>query len=162
MVKILLWLCLFMVVIGLWKVVFKIYIHRHFQHKKIQQGKKLNRHAVTSAKKMTASEMQARVVEIEEYEQQLFDDICQIFFERQLAERNLIQAVMLQEEVFRKMPAKTQTQVRKLDLSEWSIYWGFYDQSLEYYVGRYGIFYTHVDRFGQEHKVEIKSGHHRA
>lgn len=62
----------------------------------------------------------------------------------------------IQEDVLRKMPAKTQTQIRQLDLSEWSIYWTFYDQSLEYYVGRYGVFYTHVDRFGQEHKFEIK------
>lgn len=158
MVKILLWLCLFIVVIGLWKVFFKIYTYQHFQQKQNQQGKRLNRHAVTSVKKITEPEISARVIEIEEYEQQLFDDICQIFFERQLVERNLIQAVMLQEEVFRRMPAKTHTQVRKMDLGEWSIYWGFYDQSLEYYVGRYGIFYTHVDRFGYEHKVEFKNG----
>jgi AcrR family transcriptional regulator len=43
-------------------------------------------------------------------------------------------------------------QIRKMDLNEWSIFWSFYDQSLEYYVSRYGMFYTHIDRSGREHK----------
>ena len=58
----------------------------------------------------------------------------------------------IQQEVLNKMPAKAHTQIRYLDLGEWSIYWSFYEQSLEYYVGKYGIFISHVDRFGQEHK----------
>lgn len=48
------------------------------------------------------------------------------------------------------------TQIRQMDLGEWSIFWNFYDQSLEYYVGRYGVFYAHVDRFGEEHRHEIR------
>lgn len=157
MIKILLWLCLFIVFIGLWKVIFKFQINQHFQQFKIKQLADLDKTASISTKPLSAQE--ARIDEVEEYEQQLFDDVCQIFFERELAERNLSQAIVVQEGVLRKMPAKTQTQIRKLDLGEWSIYWTFYDQSLEYYVGRYGVFYTHVDRFGDEHKFEMKDEH---
>ena len=63
----------------------------------------------------------------------------------------------VQAEVFRKMPVSSKTQIRKMDLGEWSIYWTFYDQSLEYYVGKYGVFYAHVDRFGEEHKHDIRT-----
>ncbi|NNH39709.1 hypothetical protein [Acinetobacter terrae] len=157
MIKILLWLCLFILFIGLWKVIFKFQINQHFQQFKIKQLADLDKQASISTKPLSAQE--ARIDEVEEYEQQLFDDVCQIFFERELAERNLSQAIVVQEGVLRKMPAKTQTQIRKLDLGEWSIYWTFYDQSLEYYVGRYGVFYTHVDRFGDEHKFEMKDAH---
>lgn len=157
MIKILLWLCLFIVFIGLWKVIFKFQINQHFQQFKIKQLADLDKTASISTKPLSAHE--ARIDEVEEYEQQLFDNVCQIFFERELAERNLSQAIVVQEDVLRKMPAKTQTQIRKLDLGEWSIYWTFYDQSLEYYVGRYGVFYTHVDRFGEEHKFEMKDAH---
>ena len=61
-------------------------------------------------------------------------------------------ATLMQSTLLVKMPAKTQTQIRKMDLNEWSIFWNFYDQSLEYYVSRYGMFYTHIDRSGREHK----------
>ncbi|OAL78600.1 hypothetical protein AY606_09325 [Acinetobacter sp. SFB] len=157
MVKILLWLSLFIAFIGLWKVIFKFQINQHFQQFKIKQLADLDKTASTSTKPLSTQE--ARVDEVEEYEQQLFDDVCQIFFERHLSERNLSQAIVVQEEVLRKMPAKTQTKIRKLDLEEWSIYWTFYDQSLEYYVGRYGVFYARVDRFGEEHKFEMKDVH---
>ena len=153
MIKILVGLCLFIVLIGLWKVVLKFQINQHFQQFKIKHLADLDKQAVTSTKPLSAHEV--RIEEVEEYEQQLFDDVCQIFFERELAERNLSQAIVVQEEVLKKMPAKTHSQIRKLDLDEWSIYWTFYDQSLEYYVGRYGVFYTYVDRFGDEHKFEM-------
>ena len=158
MLKILIWLCFFIVLIGLWKVWFKIHIHRHFQQNRNQQQESLNQPIATSIGEIPLF-AEARIEEVEEYEQQLFDDVCQIFFEQKLTERNLSQAMSVQEDVLRKMPAKTQTQIRQLDLNEWSIYWTFYDQSLEYYVGRYGVFYTHVDRFGCEHKFEIKNTH---
>lgn len=157
MIKILLWLCLFIGAIVLWKIFFKIHINQHFQQFKIKQLADLDKLASTSTKSLSTHEV--RIDEVEEYEQQLFDGVCQIFFERELAERNLSHAIVVQEDVLRKMPAKTQTQIRKLDLGEWSIYWTFYDQSLEYYVGRYGVFYTHVDRFGEEHKFEMKGAH---
>ena len=156
MLKILIWLCFFIVLIGLWKVWFKIHIHRHFQQNRNKQQESLNQPVDTSIGEIPLF-AEARIEEVEEYEQQLFDDVCQIFFEQKLTERNLSQAMSVQEDVLRKMPAKTQTQIRQLDLNEWSIYWTFYDQSLEYYVGRYGVFYTHVDRFGCEHKFEIKN-----
>lgn len=158
MLKILIWLCFFIVLIGLWKVWFKIHIYRHFQQNRNKQQESLNQPIATSIGEIPLF-AEARIEEVEEYEQQLFDDVCQIFFEQKLTERNLSQAMSVQEDVLRKMPAKTQTQIRQLDLNEWSIYWTFYDQSLEYYVGRYGVFYTHVDRFGCEHKFEIKNTH---
>jgi len=154
MIKILVGLCLFIVLMGLWKVVLKFQINQHFQQFKIKHLADLDKQAVTSTKPLSAHE--TRIEEVEEYEQQLFDDVCQIFFQREMAERNLSQAIVVQEETLRKMPAKTHSQIRKLDLDEWSIYWTFYDQSLEYYVGRYGVFYTYVDRFGDEHKFEMK------
>ena len=160
MMKILLWFCLFIGVIALWKVFLKIHFNQHYEQFKIKHLAEQNKSASTTA--MPQLPHQAPIEEVEEYEQQLFDDVCQIFFEHHLDERNLNQAIGVQEGVLRKMPAKTQTQIRKLDLAEWSIYWNFYDQSLEYYVGRYGVFYTHVDRFGEEHKFEMKDAHSHA
>lgn len=119
MIKILVGLCLFIVLMGLWKVVLKFQINQHFQQFKIKHLVDLDKQAVTSTKPLSAHEV--RIEEVEEYEQQLFDDVCQIFFERELAERNLSQAIVVQEEVLRKMPAKTHSQIRKLDLDEWSI-----------------------------------------
>lgn len=158
MLKVLIWLCFFIVLIGFWKVLFKIHIYRHFQQYRKQQQEDVNKPSATSIGEIPLV-VEAPIEKVEEYEQQLFDDVCEIFFDQKRTERNLSQAMSVQEDVLRKMPAKTQTQIRKLDLSEWSIYWTFYDQSLEYYVGCYGVFYTHVDRFGDEHKFEIKNTH---
>ncbi len=154
MLKILLGLCLFIGLVVFWKIFLRIQINQHAQQFRTQQLADLIQPDASSAQPMSKTE--ARVDEVEEYEQQLFDEVCQMFFERHLTERNLSQAIVLQEGVLRKLPAKTQTWIRKLDLGEWSIYWAFYDQSLEYYVGRYGVFYTHIDRFGCEHRCEFK------
>ena len=97
-----------------------------------------------------------QVIEVDEYEQQLFDDIAEIFFQQQYKLDSLQAAEQLQEVFLRRMPVNCKTQIRQLDLNEWSIYWSFYNQSLEYYLGRYGVFYTHVDRFGEEHKIEYR------
>ncbi|AXY57468.1 hypothetical protein CDG60_13375 [Acinetobacter chinensis] len=97
----------------------------------------------------------SRVDDVDAFEPQLFDDIAALFFEQQVQIVNPAKALQIQENVLKKMPAKTVTRIRNMDLNEWSVYWSFYDQSLEYYVGRYGIFSTHVDRFGQEHKQEF-------
>lgn len=158
MLKVLIWLCFFIVLIGFWKVLFKIHIHQHFQQYRKQQQEDLNKPSAIFIGEISLV-VDAPIEAVEEYEQQLFDDVCEIFFDQKRTERNLSQAMSVQEDVLRKMPAKTQTQIRKLDLSEWSIYWTFHDQSLEYYVGCYGIFYTHVDRFGDEHKFEMKDEH---
>ena len=154
MLKILLGLCLFLGLIVLWKIFFKIQTNQHTQQFRIKQLADLIKPDATSEQSLSTPK--ARVDEVEEYEQQLFDDVCQIFFERHLTERNLSQAIVVQEGILKKLPAKAQTRIRKLDLGEWSIYWTFYDQSLEYYVGCYGVFYTHIDRFGCEHKCEFK------
>jgi hypothetical protein len=99
-------------------------------------------------------QVEGLVIEIEYYEQVLFDDAAQLFFEQNIHIRDLQRAEEIQHNLLKKLPAKTLTQIRQLDLNEWSIYWHFYDQSLEYYVGKYGVFCSHVDRHGEEHKCE--------
>ena len=99
-------------------------------------------------------QVEGLVIEIEYYEQVLFDDAAQLFFEQNIHIRDLQRAEEIQHNLLKKLPAKTLTQIRQLDLNEWSIYWYFYDQSLEYYVGKYGVFCSHVDRHGEEHKCE--------
>ncbi|WP_111858340.1 hypothetical protein [Acinetobacter sp. CFCC 10889] len=89
-------------------------------------------------------------------EQLLFDDIAKMFFEQRLQSQYIDQAEQIQQQFLNKMPAKTNSQIGEFDLGEWCIYWNYHQQSLEYYVGKYGIFYTHVDRFGVEHQDEVK------
>ena len=89
-------------------------------------------------------------------DEQLFDDVAQSFFRYQLPTFDLKQAREIQTDVLARMPKGTQTQLRHLDLGEWSVYWSFGELSLEFFVGQYGIFYAHVDRFGQEHRLEFK------
>lgn len=93
-----------------------------------------------------------RVIEVDAYEQELFDDVATLFLDQAILLTVEEDATLMQSTLLVKMPAKTQTQIRKMDLNEWSIFWSFYDQSLEYYVSRYGMFYTHIDRSGREHK----------
>lgn len=101
----------------------------------------------------TDTDLQAeRIIEIDAYEQVLFDDVATLFLDQAILLTAEEDAELMQSTVLVKMPAKTRTQIRKLDLNEWSIFWSFYDQSLEYYVGRYGMFYTHIDRSGREYK----------
>lgn len=90
-------------------------------------------------------------------EQLLFDDVAKLLFEQQLQCTQLAQAEQIQQQFLSKMPAKTDSQIGEFDLDEWCIYWNYRHQSLEYYVGKYGIFYTHVDRHGVEHKAEFKT-----
>ena len=70
--------------------------------------------------------------------------------------KDINQAGRIQQEFLNKMPMNTQSQSGSFDFGEWSIFWSYHDQSLEYYVGRYGVFYAHVDRDGVEHKAEFK------
>lgn len=83
-----------------------------------------------------------------------FDQVAELLFEQRQHIISRVLAEQIQQRFLNKMPAKCLSQVVDYDLGEWSVYWSFEQQSLEYYVGRYGIFYTHVDRFGQEHKRE--------
>ncbi len=91
MVKILLGLCVCIGLIVLWKIFLKIQINQHLQQFRIKQLADLIKPDATSAQPLSTA--QARVDEVEEYEQQLFDDVCQIFFERHLTERNLLATV---------------------------------------------------------------------
>lgn len=84
----------------------------------------------------------------------LFDDVAKLFFEKQIRKYELDAAQHIQAEFLNKMPTQTQTQIKQFDLGEWSVFWSYKHQSLEYYASCYGIFYTHVDAKGVEHKQE--------
>ncbi|BFM35931.1 MULTISPECIES: hypothetical protein [Acinetobacter] len=148
MAKLLLWILLLIAVYAVWKVWFKIKINRTFQQS-CQDIANIVQDPITHKAPRPVEEV---VEEVAEYEQQLFDDIAEIFLSLKVSSRDPEDAETIQQEVLNKMPAKAHTQIRQLDLGEWSIYWSFYEQSLEYFVGKYGVFITHVDRFGQEHK----------
>lgn len=96
-------------------------------------------------------------------DEQVFDAIARHFFNHQKPTRDYAVALALQAEVLSRMPKGAHTEVRQFDLGEWSIYWNFNHLSLEFYVGQYGIFYAHVDQYGQEHRIEFypeQSNHH--
>ena len=94
--------------------------------------------------------------EVSHEDQRLFDDAAQLFFQQALKVTDINQAGEIQQKLLTKMPLSTQSQSGSFDFGEWAIYWHYHDQSLEYYVGRYGIFYTHVDHEGREHKLEFR------
>jgi len=94
---------------------------------------------------------------VSEQDQMRFDEVAKLFFESAVQEKNINQAEKIQKDVLTKMPINTQSQCSAFDFGEWSIFWNYHEQSLEYYVGRYGIFYAHVDHQGREHKVEFKN-----
>lgn len=96
---------------------------------------------------------------VDAYELELFDDIAQHFLQQKLRISDISHAACIQSEWLNKMPMHTRTEIRHLDLNEWSIIWQFYEQSLEYYVGRYGVFYTHVDRDGIEQRIQLADEH---
>ena len=93
---------------------------------------------------------------INEEDQRRFDDVAQLMFEKAMIKKDIACAELIQSEYLNKMPTQAQSQIGSFDLGDWSIFWNYKDQSLEYYVGRYGVFYTHIDRNGVEHKVEFK------
>ncbi|WP_104488710.1 hypothetical protein [Acinetobacter indicus] len=148
MAKILAILLIFLVFYALWKVMIKIRINRAFQK---HQAAYCNMVQGPISQKCPRP-VEEVIEEVAEYEQQLFDDVAALFLSLKVSTSDPDDATTIQQELLNKMPAKAQTQIRQLDLGEWSIYWSFYQQSLEYYVGKYGVFITHVDRFGQEHK----------
>lgn len=103
---------------------------------------------------------QERIAELAA-DQLLFDQVAGLLFEQKIDVIARASAEQIQQRFLNKMPAKCLSQVGDYDLGEWSIYWSYQQQSLEYYVGRYGIFYTHIDRFGREHKCEKKLSYQR-
>lgn len=152
MLKLLLWICFLIMLNVVWMVLKKV-------AKKQRYLKRLTLYQAPEKKPCVTQQCTAHELPIahvvDEYEQQLFDDVADIFCESTHKVSNADEAKILQADILRKMPVTCKTQIRALDLNEYSIYWNFYEQSLEYYMGRYGVFYTHVDRFGAEHKKEI-------
>lgn len=152
MLKLLLLLCVLFMLNAAWIVGRKIY--KAQRHLVCQRPEKPAQISSMTEQKVIEQEQQVHLVDA--YELELFDDVAQLFFQRQVHIENRAQAEQLQQELLQKMPMHSCTQIRQMDLGEWSIFWNFYDQSLEYYVGRYGVFYAHVDRFGEEHRQEIR------
>ena len=101
-------------------------------------------------------EQHAPAKPVTDEDQRLFDAAAQLFFEQALQTKDFSQAGHVQHDVLSKMPMNTQSQIGSFDFGEWSIFWSYHEQSLEYYVGRYGVFYAHVDHQGIEHKAEFK------
>lgn len=93
---------------------------------------------------------------VNEDDVRLFDDVAKLLFEKAYQKSKLNYANQIQSEFLNKMPTQARSQINHFDLEEWSIYWSYKNQSLEYYASRYGIFYTHVDANGVEHKREFK------
>ncbi|WP_216933790.1 MULTISPECIES: hypothetical protein [unclassified Acinetobacter] len=153
MLKLLLLLCVLFILNAAWSVGRKMYkAQRHLARQRSEKPAQ-----ISSITEHTVTEQEQQVHQVDAYELELFDDVAQLFFQRQVHIENRTQAEQLQQEVLQKMPMHSGTQIRQMDLGEWSIFWNFYDQSLEYYVGRYGIFYAHVDRFEEEHRQEIRT-----
>lgn len=150
MLKFLLLFCLLLIFYAACQVGLKTYKIRHYR-----KSKASNTATALAAVPLSNYVRQEMVHVVEAHEQELFDDVASLLFQQKTDLQDPAQAEQLQQRLFYKMPGRTTTHIRRLDLGEWSIYWNFYGQSLEYYVGCYGIFYTHVDRFGQEHKLEI-------
>ena len=151
MATFLLMICVLIALVAASIIVIKIHKKQRF----LKRQKKETELQVQSAQMTTQIESDAqveRVIEIDAYEQVLFDDVASLFLDQAILLSAEEDAELMQSTLLVKMPAKTQTQIRKMDLNEWSIFWSFYDQSLEYYVSRYGMFYTHIDRSGREHK----------
>ncbi|KGT48327.1 MULTISPECIES: hypothetical protein [Acinetobacter] len=152
MVKLLLFICFLIAIYAAWIVFFKMDKARD----QLQHWHKKFKSQQDAFEQANPEQRQPREILVDAYELQLFDDVAQLFFKAPVQLMDRQQAEQLQQKWLSKMPMQTNTLIRKMDLGEWSIYWNFYDQSLEYYVGRYGIFYTHVDRHGQEHKREYR------
>lgn len=151
--KFLIFSCLALIIYAMWFIGMKIYkTQRYVKSKRVKKAD-----PISSSTEENQSESQETLHVVDAYELELFDDVAQLFFQHQVQIQDRNEAEQLQQELLRKMPMHTGTQIRQMDLGEWSIFWNFYDQSLEYYVGRYGVFYAHVDRFGEEHRQEIRT-----
>ena len=102
-------------------------------------------------------DFQALSNELTNADKKLFDSVAKLMFEKAINNHNVESAQHIQYEFFNKMPIQAQSQINQFDLNEWSIYWTFKSQSIEYYCSKYGVFYTHVDAEGIEHKLELKN-----
>ncbi|RKG40098.1 hypothetical protein [Acinetobacter rongchengensis] len=124
--------------------------------KAIKQALDAERLKTTEDVDQLAAQVSVVEMPVKEQDQRLFDEVAQLFFDQAIQAKDIQQAEKIQQEFLNKMPMNTQSQTGSFDFGEWSIFWSYHDQSLEYYVGRYGVFYAHVDREGVEHKAEFK------
>lgn len=152
MVYVLLGICLSVIFFGIYIVLKKMALAQYYIAKR-RRKKERKKPAITRQ----ISKPDLVVDDLEAYEKQLFDDVATLFMQRPPYSLSLDDAQEIQDEVLRKMPTKTSSLIRHLDLEEWSIYWHLGQQSLEYYVGHYGVFYAHVDRFGKEQTQVIQT-----
>lgn len=150
MVKLLLLLCILTAAAAAWAIGVKIYKTQQFILQRSKYAAPPKRAGVTDTPPRGRKEQQA-----DAEEQRLFDDIAELFMQ-QPQPHSIAEAEQLQASVLCKMPGSAKSQIRKMDLGEWSIYWALGEQSLEYYVGKYGVFYAHVDRFGAERRQECR------
>ncbi|WP_411687508.1 hypothetical protein [Acinetobacter indicus] len=118
MAKILAILLIFLAFYALWKVMIKIRINRAFQK---HQAAYCNMVQGPISQKCPRP-VEEVIEEVAAYEQQLFDDVAALFLSLKVSTSDPDDATTIQQELLNKMPAKAQTQIRQLDLGEWSIY----------------------------------------
>ena len=151
MAKLIVFILLIMIVFLLWYLLFK---------PQFALSSKLNIQALAKRKASSEPEHTVVVATMDETEhkaeQSSFDAVAKLFFDQKIQPKTIENAEQIQADFLNKMPAATRSQIGEFDLGEWCIYWSYKEQSLEYYVGRYGVFCTHVDCQGVEHKLEFK------
>lgn len=150
MLKLLLLLLIFICVYALWMVMKKV--------QKKQRAVQRSSSYLINNQHVAQADVQKNELKdfIDPDQKRLFDNMAQLFLQQHYCLTEIQQGQVLQQEWLSKMPLQTVTEVRQLDLGEWSIVWSLAQQSLEYYVGTYGWFYTHVDLNGVEHRNEIR------
>lgn len=153
MAKLIVCILLIMIVFLLWYLLFK---------PQLALSSKLNIQALAKRKGISEPKQDVAVELRDEtehkVEQSRFDAVAKLFFDQNIQSKTIENAEQIQANFLNKMPAATRSQIGEFDLGEWCIYWSYKEQSLEYYVGRYGVFCTHVDCQGVEHKLEFKVG----
>lgn len=141
-------------------IIFLYCFWKYFLRSKLIKLNKINRFDFNKILKVEVNKKQEPIEKIKdivsEEDIRLFDNVAKLMFEKAIKNTELKSANKIQYEFLNKMPTQASSQIIKFDLQEWSIYWTYKTQSLEYYASRYGIFYTHVDRNGIEHKLELK------
>ena len=153
MAKLIVFILLIMIVFLLWYLLFK---------PQLALSSKLNIQALAKRKGTSESKQDVAVELMDEtehkVEQSRFDAVAKLFFDQNIQSKTIENAEQIQANFLNKMPAATRSLIVEFDFGEWCIYWSYKEQSLEYYVGRYGVFCTHVDCQGVEHKLEFKKG----
>lgn len=148
MVKVLLVVILIIAIYVCYKIYQKYKISHQFFRDRVKRNHKKNV-AVSFAQH---EEQEILAYDIDLDEQRLFDDVATLFMSEKIHLIEKIQACKIQANVLKKMPLATRAVIQNHDLEDWSIYWVLQNQSLEYFVSRYGVFITHVDRDGNENK----------